>query len=96
MIAPRPGPTGENGRMSQASHRPRRRSELRRPIAGHHVAYDRNVDRKRSYFLLMGLCISLILLAWFVVRFYSTPAAIAMSVVAMVIPPLAAMIGNRS
>ena len=53
-------------------------------------------DRHRLYFVLMGTCIGLILLAWFVVRFYSTPAAIAMSVVAAVIPPIAAMIGNRS
>jgi hypothetical protein len=54
------------------------------------------VDRKRLYFILMGSCISLILVAWFVVRFYSTTAAIIMSVVAMVIPPVAAMVGNRS
>jgi len=53
-------------------------------------------DRHRLYFVLMGTCIGLILLAWFVVRFYSTPAAIAMSAVAAVIPPVAAMIGNRS
>jgi len=53
-------------------------------------------DRHRLYFVLMGTCIGLILLAWFVVRFYSTPAAIAMSAVAAVIPPIAAMIGNRS
>jgi len=53
-------------------------------------------DRHRLYFVLMGTCIGLILLAWFVVRFYSTPAAIAMSVIAAVIPPIAAMIGNRS
>ena len=53
-------------------------------------------DRHRLYFILMGTCIALILLAWFVVRFFSTPAAIAMSVVAAVIPPIAAMIGNRS
>jgi len=53
-------------------------------------------DRHRLYLVLMGTCIGLILLAWFVVRFYSTPAAIAMSVVAAVIPPIAAMIGNRS
>ena len=53
-------------------------------------------DRHRLYFLMMGTCIGLILLAWFVVRFYSIPAAIAMSVVAAVIPPIAAMIGYRS
>jgi uncharacterized membrane protein YgaE (UPF0421/DUF939 family) len=54
------------------------------------------MDRKRLYFVLMGNCIGLIVIAWFVVRFFSTPLAIAMSVVAMVIPPIAAMIGNRN
>jgi hypothetical protein len=54
------------------------------------------MGRKQIYFVLMGTCLSLIALAWFVVRLFSTPAAIAMSVVAMVIPPVAAMIGNRS
>jgi hypothetical protein len=44
----------------------------------------------------MGLCIGLIMVAWFVVRFFSTSAAIGMSVVAAAIPPIAAMIGNRS
>lgn len=59
-------------------------------------AYPGQVDRKRWYFVLMGTCIALILLAWFVVRFFSVGAAIAMSAVAMVIPPVAAMVGNRS
>lgn len=54
------------------------------------------MDRKQAYFALMGTCIGLIVLAWFVVRFYSVPAAIVMSAVAAVIPPVAAMIGNRS
>ena len=54
------------------------------------------MPRKRLYFVLMGSCLTLIVLAWFVVRLFSTPAAIAMSVVALVIPPLAAMVGNRS
>ena len=53
-------------------------------------------DRHRLYFALMATCLGLIVLAWFVVRLYSTPAAIAMSVVAAVIPPIAAMVGNRS
>lgn len=53
-------------------------------------------NRHRLYFVLMGTCIGLILVAWFVVRFYSTPAAIVMSVVAAAIPPIAAMVGNRS
>jgi hypothetical protein len=54
------------------------------------------MERKRLYFVLMGTCIGLIVVAWFVVRFFSTPLAIAMSVVAMAIPPIAAMIGNRN
>ena len=54
------------------------------------------VSRQRRYFVLMGTCLSLIILAWFVVRFFSTTAAIAMSVVAMFIPPVAVIVGNRS
>jgi hypothetical protein len=54
------------------------------------------VNRHRLYFTLMGTCLTLIVVAWFVVRFFSTPAAIAMSVVAMVLPPIAAMVGNRN
>jgi hypothetical protein len=50
---------------------------------------------RRWYFVLMGICILLILLAWNVVRLWSIPAAIAMSAVAAVIPPAAAIIGNR-
>jgi len=52
------------------------------------------VTRKRLYFLLMGSCLTLIVLAWLVVRLFSVPAAIGMSVVAMLIPPFAAVIGN--
>lgn len=44
----------------------------------------------------MGTCITLIVLAWFLVRFYSVTAAIAMSAVAAFIPPVAAIVGNRS
>jgi hypothetical protein len=50
---------------------------------------------RRGYFVLMGVCVLLILLAWNVVRFWSVPAAVAMSVVAAVIPPVAAIVGNR-
>lgn len=50
--------------------------------------------RKRAYFLLMGTCVVLILLAWNVVRLWSVPAAIAMSIVAAVIPPVAAIVAN--
>jgi hypothetical protein len=47
------------------------------------------------YFWLMGLCVVLILLAWNVVRFWSVPAAVVMSAVAALIPPTAAILGNR-
>jgi hypothetical protein len=42
----------------------------------------------------MALCLVLILLAWNVVRFWSTTAAVLMSVVAAVLPPAAAIVGN--
>lgn len=53
-------------------------------------------DGRRWYFVLMGICIGLILLAWNVVRLWSIPAAVAMSVVAALIPPVAAIVGNRN
>ena len=42
----------------------------------------------------MGSCLALILLAWNVVRFWSTTAAVVMSVVAALLPPTAAIVGN--
>jgi hypothetical protein len=51
--------------------------------------------RRRAYVWLMGTCIVLILLAWNLVRLWSIPAAVAMSVVAAVIPPVAAIVANR-
>ena len=50
--------------------------------------------RKRAYFILMGVCLVLIVLAWMVVDRYSIVAAVIMSVVALVIPPFAAIVGN--
>jgi hypothetical protein len=50
---------------------------------------------KTAYFVLMGTCILLIVLAWNVVRFWSTTAAVLMSVVAAVIPPVAAIVAGR-
>ena len=50
--------------------------------------------RKRAYFIMMGVCLVLIVLAWMVVYRYSTVAAVIMSVVALVIPPFAAIVGN--
>ena len=43
----------------------------------------------------MGTCVVLIVLAWNVVRLWSTTAAVVMSVVAAVIPPVAAFVGNQ-
>jgi hypothetical protein len=51
-------------------------------------------SRRRAYFWLMGTCIVLIVLAWNLVRLWSTTAAVVMSVVAAVIPPAAAIVGN--
>jgi len=50
--------------------------------------------RKRRYFILMGLCFALIIPAWTVVRLYSVPVAVGMSMVAMIIPPIAAIVAN--
>jgi hypothetical protein len=44
----------------------------------------------------MGVCISLFVLAWAVVDRYSVLAAVIMSAVALVIPPLAAIVANRA
>jgi hypothetical protein len=51
-------------------------------------------QRKRLYFWLMGTCVVLIVLAWNVVRLWSVPLAVAMSIVAAVIPPVAAIVAN--
>ena len=50
--------------------------------------------RRRRYFVLMSLCLLLIGFAWGLVRFYSVAAAGAMTVVAALIPPFAAIITN--
>ena len=42
----------------------------------------------------MGTCVVLILLAWNVVRLWSTTAAVVMSVVAALLPPIAVFVGN--
>jgi DUF3099 family protein len=47
-----------------------------------------------SYLFLMGICLALFVSAWAVVRLWSTTAAIVMSLVAVVIPPLAAIVAN--
>ena len=50
--------------------------------------------RRRTYFALMGTCLVLILLAWNLVRLWSTTVAVVMSVVAAVIPPVAVIVAN--
>jgi hypothetical protein len=52
------------------------------------------VDRKKAYFWLMGTCVVLIVLAWNVVRLWSVAAAVVMSLVAAVLPPVAVVVGN--
>jgi hypothetical protein len=50
--------------------------------------------RRRAYFVLMGVTLTLIVLAWFVVYRWSTTAAVIMSAIAAVLPPLAAIVAN--
>jgi uncharacterized membrane protein YfcA len=50
--------------------------------------------RMRRYLILMITCLVLIVLAWFWVRFYSRPLAVAMSMVAAVLPPIAVIVAN--
>lgn len=50
--------------------------------------------RHLRYFLIMGTCLLLIVLAWTWVRYYSVFAAGVMSLVAALLPPLAAVVTN--
>ena len=50
--------------------------------------------RKRAYFAMMGTCLVLIALAWTVIWRFSVTAAVIMSAVALVVPPVAAIVGN--
>jgi Protein of unknown function (DUF3099) len=52
------------------------------------------MTRNRVYFLLMGGCIAAVVLAWTVVRIFSVTAAIVISVIVGLIPPVAAIIAN--
>ena len=49
---------------------------------------------KRLYFVLMAICIGLFVLSWAVVDRYSTTAAVIMAIIALVIPPFAAIVAN--
>jgi hypothetical protein len=50
--------------------------------------------REQIYLAMMGTCLVLIVLAWTVVRLFSTGLAVGMSAVAAVIPPFAVMVAN--
>jgi Protein of unknown function (DUF3099) len=51
-------------------------------------------SRRRAYFVMMGICLSLFILAWALVARFSILAAVIMSLVALVIPPFAAIVAN--
>jgi hypothetical protein len=63
-------------------------SEVRRPQS------ERLRRRRRWYLMLMGSSLVLIVLAWNLVRLWSTTAAVAMSIVAAVLAPIAVIIAN--
>jgi hypothetical protein len=50
--------------------------------------------RMRRYLSLMLVCVLLIVLAWFWVRFYSTTLAVVMSMIAALLPPIAVTVAN--
>jgi hypothetical protein len=50
--------------------------------------------RKRAYFVMMGVCLVLIVLAWTLIWRFSILASVVMSAVALVIPPLAVIVAN--
>jgi hypothetical protein len=52
------------------------------------------MTRHRPYLIMMGTCLVLIVCAWTWVRLLSVTAAIVMSVVAMLIPPLAVIVAE--
>ena len=51
---------------------------------------------KRLYLVLMAFCIGLFVLSWAVLDRYSATAAVVVSVVALAIPPFAAIIANAA
>lgn len=69
-----------------------------RPATSRRPAGPRGVPsrrRVRIYLVMMSACLLLLLLAWTWVRLHSTGLAVAMTVFAMVIPPIAAVVANR-
>jgi hypothetical protein len=51
---------------------------------------------RRLYLILMTICIGLFVISWAVLDRYSRTAAIAVSAVALVIPPFAVIIANAA
>jgi hypothetical protein len=70
-----------------AEPRPERARKPRPPIDEH--------TRVRRYLILMGTCLGLLVLAWGLVRLWSVPLAVGMSMIAMVLPPIAAVVANQ-
>ena len=89
-------------RIRQGPHwQPGRTTPPYRPLPPDRPARPRTVPppvdertRARRYLLIMGTCIGLLVLAWGVVRFWSVTAAVVMSMVAMLLPPIAAVVAN--
>jgi hypothetical protein len=63
------------------------------PAPGGHAPAPVRV-RRRRYLAMMGVCVLTLALAWGWIRLYSVTAAVAMSAVAALIPPFAAVIAN--
>ncbi|SBW27237.1 hypothetical protein FDG2_5232 [Candidatus Protofrankia californiensis] len=80
----------------------RRDYDRRIPLSPAGGVADRTADGvtsravRRRYLTMMAVCVTLFVLAGSVIRFVSVPAALAMMLVAAVIPPVAAIIANRS
>lgn len=83
-----PGAAAGSVLLVRQSMRPLRLTDVPQGLS------ERQATRKRWYFAIMGACLLLILLAWNVVRLYSTTAAVVMSAVAAVLPPIAAVVAN--
>lgn len=98
-----PGGPGAAGAAGAGAGRPAGAGAGRRPpepggqsspFGGRVPAPDARM--RRNYFVAMGVCVTLFVVAALVVRLYSLPAALAMMAVAAVIPPFAAIAVNRS
>jgi hypothetical protein len=87
----RQGPHWQPGRTTPP-YRPLPRERQARPRRVREPVDERT--RARRYLLIMGTCLALIVLAWGVVRLWSVTAAVVMSLIAMVLPPIAAIVAN--